>query len=641
MDKRVKILFFWLLFFLLLPTPLFAEANLVSLTINEEIIPGPDNIYLTATGVYSDGTTRPVTGISWYSSNTNIAEISSSGRLRFTGEGGPLTVYARKDGISGHKTVVVEPWVEDMEIETDFVYSENPYRLMLYAKLSDGGYRYLGPEDGVIWSTTNPWVAWVNNQGVVTFSGEDGFVMIKAVLGKLTDTVSVRVSREGDEADAYRTGIKIKETISFSETPQTLALVAIMSDGTEAEIDNSAADWSSSNHEVAVINSAGVISFTGKPGLTTIKVSYGGYHYEQVVAVGRFLVSLAINESLNYTTAWDGKKLPLSVTAKYNDGSELLQSGGLTWSVDNEKVARITQDGVLSFTGQGGIVTVSVQGESFGEVLVEDSQTIEVPATGKPVPQRFFIGLNPVSAEESMEAKAYCIYSDGSLRDVSEQVVWNSGTPDTCSVYQGRIYLSPLPGPIRISAFYQGFHDQVLGYNHKLPGKEERICQLRIKQHALPFSFKPVQLTALAVMGNGEVRDVTSRVSWRSSQPLVVEIKNGLMTFTGRTGKAVISAQGYGFRDELNIEVTPAELQPQVERLVIEGELTRAAVQLRAVAQYNDGTVRDVTDVAVWNTSNKNTAVVAQNGQVMFPEGLGPVTITASFAGQEASVTRH
>jgi hypothetical protein len=77
-----------------------------------------------------------------------------------------------------------------------------------------------------------------------------------------------------------------------------------------------------------------------------------------------------------------------------------------------------------------------------------------------------------------------------------------------------------------------------------------------------------------------------------------------------------------------------------VERLEIKGELTKGAVQLKAIASYNDGTIRDVTTEAVWNTNNKNRAIVTSDGMVMFLDGFKAVEITASFAGQEASVVR-
>lgn len=638
--RKISIILILMLCIFMMPTPLYAAPSIVSLKINEEIIPGPGSIYLTATATYSDGSSSVLTtGLGWYTSRQDIAEFYGN-RLYFKGKGGPLTVSVYKDGVTGIKTLNVKPWPISIDIETMLLESPNPYRLMLKAKLSDGESRYLGVEDGVMWTTSNPWVAWVNNQGVVTFTGEEGYVSITAAVGSLSDSVNTTATG-GTETTKWRKGIRIVEDIKYSTAPQKLTLVAVMTDDSEEEIENSSADWSSSNHEVAVIDSAGNISFTGRPGFTTIKVSYGGYHYEKLVSVGRFPAKITINQSLNYATSWDGKTLPLSATVIYNDGSEYSQSSGLKWSVDNKKVAAITTEGMLTFSGEGGKATVSVEIQGSDNTTVEDALTIDVPTIGRPIPQRFFISENPFVTQANLTAKAYCIYSDGSVRDVTEQTTWNTATPDTASVYQGNIYLSPVPGPVRITAFHQGFRDQITAYNYTTNTQSGRVCEIRLKQHGVPFSFKPSKLTAYAIMGDGTIKDVSTQVTWRSSQPLVARVSKGVINWTGRTGKTVITAAGFGYRDTIELEVTPAQLQPQVEKLQIEGELNRAASQLKVKAYYNDGKEVDVTDQAVWNTSNRKRAVVNAQGTVMFLEGLKPVTITASFAGQEASITRE
>lgn len=625
----------------ILPFPLMAEPNLISLSINEDIIPGPDNIYLTVTGVYSDGSTRQMTqGITWTSSDTNVAKVYSPGRLEFTGQSGTVTITAWRNGITGRKTVTVKPWPESLEIESALQYSDNPYRLLAKGRFSDGETRYFGPEDDIQWVSLNPWVAWVNSQGVVTFTGDPGYIAIKALWGKLSDTVNTTVPEDGEETSVYTTGIKIKDDIEYSAVPLTLTLVAVKIDGTEETMDNEGADWSSSDTSIAAVNSRGVLTFTGASGFTTIKAAYGGYKYEKLVTVGRFVNKVSINQSLNFTTTWEGVPLQLSVTAQYNDGSEFVHTTGITWSIDNKKVAALSESGILTFSGESGKATIkaSVQGE--GETVIEDSLTIDVPVYNKPIAQRIYIDKNPVSTEGIVYPKAYCLYSDGTLRDVTDLVLWNSANSETASIYQGSIYLAPNPGLVQISAAYRGLSDSVSGYINRLSGKSQNVQQIRIKEHTVPYSPKPVSLTAYALMGDGSVKNVTSGLRWFSSEPLVAKVNKGVLTFTGRIGKAKITAAGYGFRDEIEIQVTPAELVPRVDELVIEGSLDKGANQLKLTARFNDGSIRDVTTEAVWNTSNKNAAAVTR-GIVMFPKGLMPVTITAGYKGKEAAVNRN
>lgn len=638
MKKSVFIMFCLLILFL--PLTVKAEPVLYSLTINEELVSGPNDVYLTVTGTYSDGSSRAVTeGLTWTSSDPEIATVSFSGRVHFTGKGGTVTITAWKMGVTGKKTVTVKPWPESLEIENILSYSPNPYRLLAKGKFSDGQTRYFGPEDNVQWVSLNPWVAWVNSQGVVTFTGEPGYVSIKAVWGSLSDSVNTTVAENGEDSGAFIVGIRIKEDLNYSASPVKITLVAVRTDGSEETLDNEGADWSSSNTAIAKVDSQGILTFTGNPGFTTIKVSYGGYHYEKLVTVGRFVSKIFINQSLNYTATWEGVPLQLSVTAHYNDGSEFILTSGVAWSIDNKKAAALTEGGILTFTGESGkaVIKASVAGE--GDAVIEDTLSLEVPVYDKPVAQRIFIDENPVSAQGILAPKAYCLYSDGTIRDVSELAFWSSANPGTASIYQGKVYLSPNPGRIEITATYKGFSDTVTGYVHRLTSNNQNVQQIRIKENTVPYSPKPVNLTAYALLGNGIVKNVTSGVRWSSSDPLVAKVNKGVLTFTGRIGRAKISAVGYGFRDEIEISVTPAELEPRVEELVIEGALDKGANQLRLLARYNDGTVRDVTAEAVWNTSNKNAAVVTE-GIVMFPKGFKPVTVMAAYKGKEAVLQR-
>lgn len=643
----MKKISFCLILFLLLfsAVPLMAQPYLEYLVINEEITPSDTDMYLTVTGFFSDGTRQQIRdNLIWRTSDRSIATIDREGRLSFTGKGGVVTISVFKGPASGKKTVNIKPWPESIEIVTPFAYKENPYRLLVKGRFSDEDddgekeERYFAPNEGIIWSSSNPTVCWVNNDGIVTFTGKPGYVEITANLGKLSAKVNTSYKEDSD-TDTWPIGIKIKDDITYNPEPQQLSLVYIMNDDSEEEIVPMSADWSSSNEKIATVSKDGIIKFSGDPGYTKIRVKYGSYEDEQFVTVGRFLQKLSINPSLNYTSDWDGIPLPLSATGYYNDGSEFIFDSGVKWEVDNKKVAEITEDGELTFTGTGGKVTIKVSDQGFTQDnVVEDTLTVIVSDHEKPNPVRLFIDNNPLTVNQPLSPNVYCAYDDGSLRDVTEHVLWQSFTPETASVYEGKIYLAPNPGAVRIGAYFLNLRDEITGYMEKQPGYAGRIYQIRIKENNVAFTYKPIKLTGLAVKGDGSLQDVTSQLNWYSSEPLVASIKKGVLNFTGRIGKTTIAASGYGLRDELQIDVQPWDLKPRVEKLVIVGSLGKGANHLKAIAHFNDGSQQDVTKEAVWNTNNKNRALVSDEGMVMFLQGLKPVTITANYLGKEAKI---
>lgn len=638
-----KLCFFCgILFLCFCPFPLCA-VELVSLEINEALIVGPELIPLTVTGVLSNGQTQQIRdGLVWQTSDPQIANVTAGGTLYFSGKEGTVTLSVYKGKASGQKTVYARPWPLSLSIEGLLAYSEQPYRLLLQGKFSDGTTHYYGPEEQVIWSSSNPWVAWVNREGVVTFTGEEGNVRIRATAGAYSDFVETTITAER-EVTVWPTGIKIKEKeILYAAQPQQLALLLVYHDGTEEEITGEGADWSTDNPAVVYVDATGKVAFTGQPGLAMIRVSYGGFHDECLVSVGRFLKEITLNQSLNYTAAWDKQPLPLSVTATYNDGSVLSQTANLLWETDNQEIAEITETGVLTFTGEPGQVKITVSGSGGEGNIVQDELVVAVPAKEGTMPQRLYIAENPLGGSSVAQPGVFCVLANGEKKEVTQEVQWTSLTPQTASIYEGTIYFSPLPGPLKITARYQGLTDTLTGYNYGLAATvKPRICQVKLQEHYALFSFAPTKLTALALWSDGTLAEINEQLRWHSSQPAVAQVdQQGILTFSGWIGKTTISVQGFGFRDFLEIEVRPEDLKPRVTELVLEGDLTRGHNQLRAIAYFNNGTSQDVTADAVWNTTNKNKVLVTEQGSVMFLGEFAPVTISAHFGGQGAVLTR-
>lgn len=69
-------------------------------------IPGGSTQQFTATGTYSDGTTGPVAGATWTSSNTTVATVSGTGLAKAIATGGSLTLFAANPGTWGNSIQV-------------------------------------------------------------------------------------------------------------------------------------------------------------------------------------------------------------------------------------------------------------------------------------------------------------------------------------------------------------------------------------------------------------------------------------------------------------------------------------------------------------------------------------------------------
>jgi hypothetical protein len=648
MKKRLAQRLVWLLLLAVTPVwtvPVWA-ASVVRLEINENFTPGPDPQLLSVTGVLSDGIRQRISsGLRWSSSNEDIARVYGDGLVSFSGKGGAVTVSVRltdSPSITTSKTFNVSPWPTRIAIETNLLYSDNPYRLLVKAQMSDDTERYLGPSDNVMWSSSNPWVAWVNSEGVVAFTGEDGYVEITAVVGAYSDKRNTEVSGETGSNAAFPRGIRISTDIRYTVDPLQLQLVSILTDNSEQQIPSLAAEWTSSNPAVAAVSRDGLLRFTGAPGFTTIQAKYGGYTADKLVSVGRHAEKITIDQTLNYTPVWDGQPLPLSATVRYNDGSVYQTSTDVTWAGSNNAVAGIDREGKLTFTGTPGVITVTASAPGGVEgAVVSDSVTVTVPDTPKGAPSRLFIENNLYPGDGPVYPKVVCLYTDGTVRDVTDQAEITSSTPLTATVYEKAVYLSPNQGRVQIQASYESLTDTVSGYSENGKSSAGRTHQLIIKERYIPYKgANPTQLTGLAIQGDGSVREVTGQLRWQSSQPLVARVNAGSLTYTGRVGTTKISVQGFGLRAEMDLEVTPEMFQSRAEALIIQGALDQGANPLTAIATMNTGEIKDVTKEAVWNISNQNAAKITEDGTVVFPDGLKPLTVTAYYGGVKAELSR-
>ena len=64
-------------------------------------------VQLTATGTFSDNSMHPLTGATWVSSNPQVVSVDSTGKITVLGQGGPITITATLNGVSGQIIVTI------------------------------------------------------------------------------------------------------------------------------------------------------------------------------------------------------------------------------------------------------------------------------------------------------------------------------------------------------------------------------------------------------------------------------------------------------------------------------------------------------------------------------------------------------
>jgi len=283
-----------------------------------------DQVQLTANVQPVNATDKTVT---WSSSNTSVATVSSKGLVTAVGAG-TATITAK----SGTKTATCKVTVT--KPLTSIKLSRTSLSLAK-GKSSTLSVTY-NPTDTtdsktVTWSTSDKTVATVSN-GKVTAVGA-GTATITAKVGTKKATCKVTVT-------VPLTSIKLnKTTLSLEKgAAQTLKVTYTPADTT----DSKTVTWSTSDKTVATVSSAGKVTAV-KAGTATITAKVGTKTATCKVTVTVPLTSISLNKkSMNVVTGKTG-----TLTVKYNP-ADATEDKAVTWTSSDKTVATVSSAGKVT-----------------------------------------------------------------------------------------------------------------------------------------------------------------------------------------------------------------------------------------------------------------------------------------------------
>jgi trimeric autotransporter adhesin len=226
--------------------------------------------------------------------------------------------------------------------------------------------------------------------------------------------------------------------------------------------------------------------------------------------------------------------------------------------------------------------------------------------------------------------RATGVYSNGSMIDISDSVTWSSANGAVASI-------SNAPGSQGLATAAAAGTTTISATSGTVTGSATLTTASVQSIAVTPTGFVGVvgssqQFRATATLSNGATQDLSSLVSWSSSDPSVATIStSGILTALG-TGTVTVSATTAGITGSTSV---------RIERIV---SLTVAAanttgtatlgdtLQFVATGTLSDGTTRDVSTLVTWSAADTQIATVASNG-VATAVAPGTTTITAAFPG--------
>ncbi len=224
-------------------------------------------LQLIATPKDSDGNALGGRTVSWTTSNSSVATVSSSGVVRGVAPG-KSTITATVEGAAGAATVTVTlPPVASVSVSPSSAQLEVGKSVTLTATTVDATGGTLSGRT-VTWSSGKSSVATVSSSGVVTGAAAGSAWIFATSEGK-RDSAAIVVSLPAVAS------ISISPSSASLVAGDTKALTATVKDASGAVLTGRTIAWISSDQSVATVSSAGLVTAVGAGTATVTAASEG------------------------------------------------------------------------------------------------------------------------------------------------------------------------------------------------------------------------------------------------------------------------------------------------------------------------------------------------------------------------------
>lgn len=241
-----------------------------------------------------------------------------------------------------------------------------------------------------------------------------------------------------------------------------------------------------------------------------------------------------------------------------------------------------------------------------------------------------------VSKTQSLQAMGS--FSDGSTRDLTASVTWNSADTTTASVSAAGVVTGGVTGVTIVTA-----HSGNFSASTQITVTSANVCATPVSIAVTPANpTVPVnttqQMVATGTNSDASTCDITDLVTWSSStianatvsaSGLVKGVAAGSLTVTATLGSVTGSTSVSVTAPSItSISVTPDDMTLAIG----------VGEQYTASAIYSDGSIQDLVTGVTWTSSNSSVATVDSNG-LATTLGAGTTTITATVGSfTDASV---
>jgi len=246
--------------------------------------------------------------------------------------------------------------------------------------------------------------------------------------------------------------------------------------------------------------------------------------------------------------------------------------------------------------------------------------------TVSPVNSTLAVGL-------TQQFTAMGLYSDGGIFNITQLVDWSTTNPSIAAISAAGSALALEEGSVDINATLDGITGSTM---LTVTPPEPATLSVSPLNASVPRAAA-IQYTAMALLTDGSSADLTTEVTWSSSNTFVATIgAEGLATGL-QIGVATIEAALGSLSAATNLSVTA----PGLDSIAVAPADPTVPIgftqQFTATGYYEDGSTQDLTASVVWTSSAPFVASISTTG--FATTGIAGTTTIGARLGQKTAST--
>jgi hypothetical protein len=410
-------------------------------------------LQLAAIGTYSDGSSADITSkVTWTSSNTAVAAIFANGSVTAEGSGtanitavlSKVTSPSVKLTVKAVSAILIAPSVSPHNLNVG-----GTQQFSAIGTYSDGSSADISSQ--VMWLSSNTQVATIYANGIATgIAG--GTAGITATLGGVTSpatTLSINALSSITLTPVVPNNLVVGATQHFTAT-------GTYSDGSLMDI-TAQVTWSSSVTNIATIATGGVVTGV-KSGTDKITATLAGVTSQPVALTVISLSGLTVTPSYSANIGV-GATQHFTATGTYSDGSMADFTSQVVWVSSNPAVTTIASGGTATGVGGGTAnITATFAGLNSQPVALTVKVLGAIVIEPAVSPRNLNVGA-------SQPFIAVGIFSDGSMSDITSQVIWTSSNTNIATILSNGSATGIAAGTAIISASSSGITSSSITLN--------------------------------------------------------------------------------------------------------------------------------------------------------------------------------